>query len=100
MSSNEYIPSNNFYWHRASTCHVCPNKCDRADCDLDHPKFVCPIGLFGEETLYKINGLGDVVAVIANPIGDMIGLDKSKCGCNDRQKFLNNLVPIKLFPQK
>jgi hypothetical protein len=42
----------------------------------------------------KLRGLGDLVAVAANPIARMIGLDKSKCGCAKRQEALNKFLPF------
>ena len=47
----------------------------------------------------KLRGLGDAVAVIANPIAKIIGLDKSKCGCAARQEALNKLVPFSSLPK-
>jgi hypothetical protein len=41
-----------------------------------------------------MRGLGDLVAKMADPIGKIIGLDKSKCGCSKRQQRLNELVPF------
>jgi hypothetical protein len=41
-----------------------------------------------------MRGLGDLVAKMADPIGKIIGLDKSKCGCSQRQAALNRLVPF------
>jgi hypothetical protein len=41
-----------------------------------------------------MRGLGDLVAKMANPIGKIIGLDKSKCGCAKRQDALNRLLPF------
>jgi hypothetical protein len=46
-----------------------------------------------------MRGLGDAVAVIANPIAKIIGLDKSKCGCAARQEALNKLVPFSSLPK-
>jgi len=40
-------------------------------------------------------GLGDLVAVVARPIGDALGLDPAKCGCNQRQDWLNKLLPFR-----
>jgi len=41
-----------------------------------------------------MRGLGDLVAKMADPIGKIIGLDKSKCGCAKRQDALNRLLPF------
>jgi hypothetical protein len=46
-----------------------------------------------------LRGLGDAVAVIANPIAKIIGLDKSKCGCAARQEALNKFVPFSSLPK-
>jgi hypothetical protein len=42
----------------------------------------------------KLQGLGDLVAKIANPIAKAVGLNKSKCGCQKRQEWLNQAVPF------
>jgi hypothetical protein len=64
-------------------------KCDLATNSITHPA-VSQTGL---------RGLGDAVAVIANPIAKIIGLDKSKCGCAARQEALNKLVPFSSLPK-
>jgi hypothetical protein len=42
-----------------------------------------------------MRGLGDFVAKIANPIAKTMNLDKSKCGCGNRQEWLNRAFPLK-----
>ncbi len=42
----------------------------------------------------RLRGLGDVVAIVAEPIARAIHLDKSKCGCAKRQDRLNKLFPF------
>lgn len=41
-----------------------------------------------------MRGLGDLVAKIADPIAKAVGLNKSKCGCQKRQEWLNQAVPF------
>lgn len=41
-----------------------------------------------------MRGLGDLVAVIADPIARAINLDKSKCRCGQRIDWLNAAVPF------
>jgi hypothetical protein len=38
--------------------------------------------------------MGDVVAIIADPVARVVGLDKSKCGCGNRQAALNETIPF------
>ena len=42
----------------------------------------------------KLQGLGDLVAKIADPIAKAVGIDKTKCGCAKRQETLNQLLPF------
>lgn len=41
-----------------------------------------------------MRGLGDLVAKIADPIAKAVGLNKSKCGCQSRQEWLNHAFPF------
>jgi len=50
-----------------------------------------------EPTPAPMRGLGDLVAKIADPIAKTIGLNKSQCGCQKRQEWLNRAVP---FPRQ
>jgi hypothetical protein len=42
-----------------------------------------------------LRGLGDAIAVIAEPIAKVLKLDKAKCGCAKRQATLNRIFPFK-----
>jgi hypothetical protein len=42
----------------------------------------------------SMRGLGDLVAKIADPIANVIGLNKATCGCQKRQDWLNQAVPF------
>ena len=41
-----------------------------------------------------MRGLGDLVAKIAEPIANVIGLNKATCKCQKRQDWLNQAVPF------
>ena len=41
-----------------------------------------------------MRGLGDLIAVVADPIGKALHLDPAKCGCDRRQAWLNRVVPF------
>jgi hypothetical protein len=41
-----------------------------------------------------MRGLGDLVAVFAEPIARALRIDKSKCGCAQRRERLNAAVPF------
>lgn len=43
----------------------------------------------------KLKGLGDAVAVVANPIARVLRIDTEKCGCKQRQEALNRAFPFK-----
>lgn len=42
----------------------------------------------------NLRGLGDLVALVAEPIARAVNLNKSKCGCAKRQEWLNAKVPF------
>lgn len=71
----------------ANACSTCPIRLwgQVGKCDPDAPVAVAPA---------TMRGLGDFVAKLANPIAEIIGLDKNKCGCAARQQRLNELVPF------
>jgi hypothetical protein len=88
---------------RRDICHDCPTPCaDRPDAACSCA--ACPIARWGKygacngtETPpepQKLRGLGDLVAVFAEPIARAINLDKSKCGCGKKQDWLNAKVPF------
>jgi hypothetical protein len=100
------------YIVRADICDACPTPCARQT-DPSHygdPCVACPAtpprwGAFGKcapgtrpvQILAKpasLRGLGDLVAVVADPIGRALRLNKSKCGCRSRQEWLNRAVPF------
>lgn len=71
--------------NHADPCAECPFRVfhRHSDCDPDDPK--------------QLRGLGDVVAIIANPIAKVLRIDPKKCGChgpNGRQAWLNKAVPF------
>lgn len=92
---------------RRDICAACPTPCGLA-LDLAAPCSRCPLprkrwGTWGAckddaaatpPPPAKMRGLGDLIAVVANPIARAIRLDKSKCGCSRRQDALNKAVPF------
>lgn len=92
---------------RADICHDCPTPCAWRDCAEAHATacLACPVGRWGTwgacadgapaPVQTGPRGLGDVVAVVAGPVGQVLGLDPSKCGCNRRQQALNEAVPLR-----
>lgn len=92
--------------YRYEQCKTCKTPCEfktnqewRADGDN-----ACPIGRFmayKEYKRFKLQGMGDVVALAAEPIASV--MDKvlktrvKGCGgCRKRREMLNQLMPFKL----
>ena len=75
--------------HHADPCAVCPLVKPRwlalTACGEINPSNAAP---------NRLRGLGDVVALVADPIAKAIGFDKAKCGCAKRQEMLNRAVPF------
>lgn len=42
----------------------------------------------------SLRGMGDVLAIIADPIASTVGIDKARCGCGQRQKLINEELPF------
>jgi len=86
---------------RQDICKDCPTPCNPRPDPAD-PCSRCAINrwsTWGQCTPEAVaaapmRGLGDLVAKFAEPIGKIIGLDKSKCGCAKRQDALNRLLPF------
>jgi hypothetical protein len=47
------------------------------------------------ESPKRMQGIGDLVAKIAEPIANAIGMDKKNCGCQKRQEWLNRYFPFR-----
>lgn len=97
---------------RAELCAACPTPCHGlaaadwrarpcAACPLSEPRWFAwgcapaeppPERLAGQRP--RLRGLGDAIAIVADPIAKAIHLDKTKCGCAARQQRLNELVPF------
>lgn len=115
--------SSRFIQVRADICGDCPTPCERQRDGAFHatPCAACPLRRWstwgactgsaqpapslpapgGVTAPTGLRGLGDAIAVVADPIARIIGLDKSKCGCAARQERLNQLVPFtKALPSK
>lgn len=94
---------------RADICHDCPAPCAWQHDAAAHSTTcaACPIRKWGQwgncastpaippPPPSGMRGLGDLVALIAEPIARAINLDKSKCKCGQRQERLNAAVPFK-----
>lgn len=79
----------------ANPCASCPaRKWGKWDCDPSAQPASSLPAPGGVTTPHGLRGLGDLVALVAEPIGRAIGLDKAKCGCAKRQDALNRLVPF------
>lgn len=89
---------------RADICRVCRTPCERQHDGEFHATAcaACRVNRWGKwgdcrnqsAPSTKLRGLGDLVAVVAEPIARAIGLDKSKCGCAARREALNRAVPF------
>lgn len=97
---------------RADICGDCKTPClQRPDPAL--PCSSCPLNQWGQwgacdfsavgadasapagvTAATPMRGLGDLIAVVAEPIARAVGLDKSKCGCAKRQHALNARFPF------
>jgi hypothetical protein len=85
---------------RSDTCNLCESKCGIAD-DADvkrDPCSSCPLNKWGKYGKCQNFGLGDVIAVVAQPIAKAIdsvaGTNIQGCGaCKQRQEALNKLIP-------
>lgn len=100
---------------RADICADCPTPCawQRDPAALSDPCAACPAGRWhtwdcsssaspptlpapaGDTSPTGMRGLGDVVAVVAGPVGHALGLDPARCGCARRQATLNEAVPFR-----
>lgn len=91
---------------RADICGDCPAPCERQrDGDFHAtPCAACPVRRWhqwgackGDEPTPapRLRGLGDAVAVVANPIARVLRIDPEKCGCKQRQEALNRAFPFK-----
>lgn len=90
---------------RADICRDCPTPCARRLDTEAHrdPCAACGIGRWGKHDCGsmapapRLRGLGDAVAIVADPIARVLRLDPAKCGCAKRREKLNRLVP---FPRR
>lgn len=101
---------------RADICGACPSPCAWQRDARAHaePCAACPAGRWGQwgdcsaaqpapslpapggvTAPTGLRGLGDLVAVVADPIARAIGLDKGRCGFAARQAALNRAVPFR-----
>ena len=91
----------------ADICRDCPTPCPWRDCAEAHANacLACPLGRWGQwgacsdsardQPQPAPRGLGDVVAIVAAPVGVALGLDPARCGCAARQAGLNAAVPFR-----
>ena len=100
---------------RADLCADCPTPCERQLDAAFHrdPCAACPIGRWGQwgdcsaaqsvpslpapggvAAPTGLRGLGDLVAVVAEPIARVIGLDPARCGCGARREAMNRAFPF------
>lgn len=92
---------------RISACAACAEKCEIFDDDFAGARIACSrcrldkwrefgaCDQSGAKTKRaKIKGLGDIVAIVAEPIAKAAGIDKSKCGCARRREALNKMFPF------
>lgn len=91
--------------HRARACAACKTPCGA---NVSDPCAGCPLSppLWGKHDCTKtetsddprqMRGLGDAIALVANPIARILRIDPKKCGChgpNGRQAALNKAMPF------
>jgi len=76
--------------NHADPCAACPSR-------VWHSVGRCEQPAENDDPL-QMRGLGDVVAMLANPIAKVLRIDPKRCGChgpNGRQSRLNKAVPFK-----
>ena len=76
-----------------ASCPLSPPRWGPWDCSPSAPPPSLPAP-GGDTAPAGMRGLGDLVALVADPIGRALGLDKAKCGCAARQDALNRAVPF------
>lgn len=91
--------------YRADMCRQCPAPCAWQHCAAAHadPCAACHLDRWASFCQAPVpplasaglRGLGDVVAIVAAPIGSALGLDPARCGCGARQAALNASVPFR-----
>lgn len=102
---------------RADICHDCPSPCawQRDATAHSNPCASCRLGRWGNWECASpttsasppslpapagvtsptgMRGLGDLIAVFAEPIARAVNWDKATCGCGRRQDALNRLLPF------
>ncbi len=87
---------------RADICHDCPTPCAERP-PLDVATSLCPLRRWGQYGVCDgsqppapsgLKGLGDLVALVAEPIAQALKIDPAKCGCKARRAWLNDKVPF------
>lgn len=84
---------------RQDICAGCAQRCPEP-APLD-PCFACPLGIYqahagcgraGGEAI-ELHGMGDVVAMVAQPIAKVVGLENCG-GCKQRRQDWNREIPF------